>query len=296
MYPKNALKVLAGCAPCQPFSTLATKNRKFQAESDGQSVEPNDKWGLLEQFARLVEEVDPELVTMENVPRVSNHAPYKHFIATLTRLGYSVDARRIKCADYGLPQIRRRFVLVASKFGQIRLPPPLDRSLHRSVHDAIGHLPTLSAGQTDPQDAMHKARSMTEVNLRRIQASRAGGTWEDWPVELRSACHQRDTGKSFRSVYARMEWAAPAPTITTQCFNFGTGRFGHPTQDRAITLREAALLQSFPIDYKFVEPEKTVHFTSVGRMIGNAVPPLLGKLVGTTLQNHLRERINCDVT
>jgi DNA (cytosine-5)-methyltransferase 1 len=277
LFSPGVIRLLAGCAPCQPFSALA----------NGAGARDEIKWGLLEQFARLVREVRPELVTMENVPRVTNHAPYQAFIATLESLGYSVDPRRVRCADYGIPQERRRFVLVASRLGDIRLQPPGENKV--TVRDAIADLPVLAAGECDYHDPLHKARRLTPVNLQRIRASRPGGTWHDWPEELRSPCHRTERGASYQSVYARMEWDKPAPTITTQCFNFGTGRFGHPEQDRAITLREAAILQSFPRDYKFVPPESEVHFASVGRMIGNAVPPRLGSVVGRTLIDHLEQ-------
>lgn len=274
-YSPGSIRLLAGCAPCQPFSTLANSLK----------TKDDIKWGLLGEFARLVRELQPELVTMENVPRVINHAPYRGFVAALEDLGYYVDARQVRCADYGIPQERRRFVLVASRLGEVRVPQATGPVC--TVREAIGHLPKVAAGQTDPADPLHKARALTQINLQRIQASRPGGTWEDWPEEMRSPCHRTKTGASFRSVYARMSWDRPAPTMTTQCYNFGTGRFGHPEQDRGITLREAAILQSFPVDYKFVSDEGDVFFGPVGRMIGNAVPPRLGEVVGKFFLEHV---------
>lgn len=274
-YTPGVIRLLAGCAPCQPFSTLA----------NGLDKKNDAKWGLLGEFARLVEELLPDLVTMENVPRVTNHAPYQKFVDTLTRLGYHVDAKRVRCADYGIPQERRRFVLVASRLGEIHIPP--SNASIRTVRDAIGHLPRLEAGQTCSIDPLHKARRLTPINLQRMRASTPGGTWHDWPEALRSPCHRSEKGASFRSVYARMQWDKPSPTMTTQCFNFGTGRFGHPEQDRAITLREAAILQSFPDDYEFVAKGEEIHFSSVGRLIGNAVPPKLGELVGSAFTEHV---------
>lgn len=271
----GAIRLLAGCAPCQPFSTLANSTGTRDAQ----------KWGLLGEFARLIRETRPELVTMENVPRVTNHSPYLEFMKALHDEGYMVDARRVRCADYGIPQERRRFVLVASRLGSVKLPASTAEPM--TVSDAIGALRQLSAGEVDPCDPLHKARSLTPLNLARIRASKPGGTWEDWPIGLRAPCHCTKSGASYKSVYARMRWDAPAPTITTQCFNFGTGRFGHPEQDRAITLREAAILQSFPGSYKFVPDGKQVHFATVGRMIGNAVPPRLGELVGRTFIDHV---------
>ena len=276
-FTKGAIKLIAGCAPCQPFSTMANSTTKRDEK----------KWGLLGEFARLIREVQPELITMENVPRVTNHAPYQEFISTLKELGYQVDAQRVRCADLGLPQVRRRFVLVASRLGAINLA--VKRQTLSTVRQAIGSLPKLEAGQTDPVDPLHKARSLTEINLKRIRASHPGGTWHDWPKQLRSPCHQVASGASYQSVYARMSWDKPAPTITTQSSNFGTGRFGHPEQDRAITLREAAILQSFPRSYQFVPDGAQVSFATVGRMIGNAVPPMLGFLVGRTFIEHQKK-------
>ncbi|MFM0670245.1 DNA cytosine methyltransferase [Paraburkholderia sediminicola] len=274
LYAKGAVKLLAGCAPCQPFSTLAKGKKKG-----------DEKWGLLEEFGRLVEELNPELVTMENVPRVANHGPFKSFLATLKKCGFNYDWDRIKCADIGVPQTRSRFVLVASRIGDITLPIRKDPRV--TVRETIGHLPPLKAGQTAPNDPLHKARALSDINLKRIRASKPGGTWEDWPDGLRAPCHMKANGKSFRSVYARMSWDAPSPTITTQAHNFGTGRFGHPKQDRAITLREAALLQSFPLDYEFVPAGTEPSFSAVGRLIGNAVPPKLGEHVGDVLRRHI---------
>lgn len=278
-YSEGSIKLLAGCAPCQPFSTF----------SNGRDIRNDTKWGLLYHFARLVRELEPDLVTMENVPRVIRHDPYREFVDTLRLLGYEVDARVVNCPDYGIPQSRKRFVLLASRLGKICFDVSdnnTDQSL--TVRKTIGHLPSLSAGETDINDPLHKARTLTAINLKRMKASKPGGTWLDWPSELRAACHRREKGFSFKSVYSRMRWDAPSPTITTQCYNFGTGRFGHPEQDRAITLREAAILQTFPGDYSFVSPESPVSFSTVGRLIGNAVPPKLGEAIGNSLVNHIR--------
>ncbi|BBP01591.1 DNA cytosine methyltransferase [Sulfuriferula nivalis] len=276
-FTPGAVRLLAGCAPCQPFSTMANNSIKRD----------ETKWGMLGEFARLVREIQPELVTMENVPRVTNHAPYQQFISTLLELGYKVDARSLRCTDLGIPQDRRRFVLVASRLGDIYLHTeagPLP-----TVREAIGSLPKLAAGETDPNDSMHKARALSEINLERIRASLPGGTWHDWPQHLLSPCHKAESGASYKSVYSRMVWGKPAPTITTQCCSFGTGRFGHPEQDRGISLREAAILQSFPVSYCFVPEGEPISINSVARMIGNAVPPKLGFAVGKTLLKHLEK-------
>lgn len=126
--------------------------------------------------------------------------------------------------------------------------------------------------------------------MSRIKASTPGGTWKDWPEGLRAPCHRRETGATFRNVYARMEWDKPSPTITTLAHNFGTGRFGHPEQDRALSLREAALRQGFPREYGFVRNGERVLFDRIGRLIGNAVPPPLGRAVGEAIIDHVTDR------
>ena len=227
---------------------------------------------------------------MENVPRVTNHEPYLEFVKTLKSLGYHIDANRVRCADYGIPQERRRFVLIASLIGELKFPKP--KFVTKTVRETIGHLPKLAAGEADPNDPLHKARALSPLNLSRMRASVPGGTWKDWPEALLSPCHIAKSGASFRSVYARMKWDFPSPTITTQSYNFGTGRFGHPEQDRAITMREAAILQSFPQDYKFVKIGEIAHMNSIGRLIGNAVPPELGKIIGESFMAHIKENNN----
>jgi len=148
--------------------------------------------------------------------------------------------------------------------------------------------PPVASGAAHARDRLHKSRALSEVNLDRIRTSTPGGTWEDWPVGLRSPCHRKKSGATFRNVYARMEWDEPAPTITTLAHNYGAGRFGHPEQDRPITLREAAMLQGFPRDYRFVRPNDPIRFTHLGRLIGNAVPPPLGSAIGRAFVQHAR--------
>lgn len=280
LWSDGAVRLLAGCAPCQPFSTAAHSKRSENG--------PDPRYPLLEHFARLVRTCKPDLVTMENVPSVRSHAPFVQFTDALESLGYHVWHQSIACVKLGVPQQRRRLVLMASRFGVVpKLKPIIEGE--RTVADALNGLRPLAAGERDPEDRIHMARNLTPINLRRLQHSKPGGTWNDWPIELRAHCHTKKTGNSYQSVYARMRGDEPAPTMTTQFFNFGTGRFGHPTQDRTITPREAAILQSFPPDYDFVAPHEPVHFTRLGRMIGNAVPPKLGEAIGRAFVQHLNE-------
>ncbi len=262
--------VLAGCAPCQPFSSY-----KHRYDEDPQ-------WSLVEKFARLAVQVAPDFVTMENVPALEKYKEgqvFQSFVSILRDAGYSVEWSVARCEEFGVPQCRRRLVIIAVRHGKaLALTPGQTAAV--SVREAIGDLPELSAGEKDPNDNLHIARSLSPLNLKRIKASKPGGTWLDWPKKLRALCHRRPSGKTYKSVYARMTWDDPSPTMTTQCCGFGNGRFGHPEQDRAISLREAAILQSFPPDYKFIPDSETPSMVEIGRWIGNAVPVRLGEAIG----------------
>jgi DNA (cytosine-5)-methyltransferase 1 len=155
------------------------------------------------------------------------------------------------------------------------------------VRDEIRHLPRLAHGEVDARDPLHRASALTAVNLRRIAAAKPGGSWHDWDRRLVANCHKVVSGKGYSSVYGRMSWSEPAPTITTQFYGFGSGRFGHPRQNRALSLREGALLQGFPADYEFVAPGDRIYFTQVGQMIGNAVPVRLASAIASAVRAHI---------
>jgi DNA (cytosine-5)-methyltransferase 1 len=272
--------LLAGCAPCQPFSTYARAARR----ENNAILEDGADWRLVSSFGSLVGRIKPDLVTMENVPPLAAQPVFQTFLKQLE--GYWIDHRIVECAFLGLPQTRKRLVLVASKLGPIRIPGfDIQRSC---VRDAIGNLPAIAAGEEAPEDRLHRASKLSAVNLERIRSSTPGGTWRDWPDTLRSACHSKKSGATYPSVYGRMKWDAPAPTITTQCFGYGNGRFGHPEQDRAISLREAAMLQGFPRQYSFLPDNEPVSFAKLGRLIGNAVPVTLSHAIGTIITEHVR--------
>jgi DNA (cytosine-5)-methyltransferase 1 len=278
MFGDARLRLLAGCAPCQPFSTYSQK---------GRGTRNDDKWSLVSDFGRLVREVQPDFVTMENVPQLQGHQVFKDFLEDLE--GYMIWWRVVDCTQYGVPQTRRRLVLLASQLGTVELvPPSFSEGSHVSVREAISHLPALVAGSSEPNDPLHTASSLSELNLLRIKASRPGGTWRDWDESLVAQCHRKKSGQTYPGVYGRMSWEMPSPTITTQCFGYGNGRFGHPEQDRAISLREAAILQTFPEDYCFLAPGEPVQFSKLGRLIGNAVPVRIGEVVAQSLLNHLQ--------
>ncbi len=283
-YPSGHMRILVGCAPCQTFSKY----------TQGLDNGDDPKWKLLDEFARLVRELKPDIVSMENVPELQRHAIFDRFLDTLIAEGFHFthdrEKRVVYCPDYGIPQHRRRLVLIASRLGPIEIIRPTHSpAKHRKVCDVLRRLPPLDAGEIHPDDPLHRASKLSPLNLRRIQYSRPGGTWRDWPRNLVATCHKDKTGKTYPGVYGRMEWEKPSPTVTTQFFGFGNGRFGHPEQDRAISLREGAILQSFPMSYQFVEPGGEYCFKTIGRLIGNAVPVRLGETVGKTIKQHLEE-------
>ena len=279
LFPVGHARVLAGCAPCQPFSTY----------TNGSSVRKR-QWQPLDKFGEIVSELQPEVVTMENVPRLTRYSVFEDFLSVLRRAGYRYSHWVVRCTSYGVPQTRGRLVLLASRLSDIELVPPTRaEGEFPTVRDAIQHLNEIKAGETPTLDSLHKSSGLSERNLERIRNSRPGGTWRDWDDRLRAACHARDSGRTYPSVYGRMQWDQPAPTITTQFHGYGNGRFGHPDQDRAISLREGALLQTFPEDYSFVAEGQAVHIAPIARLIGNAVPVRLGEAIGRSIVAHLED-------
>ncbi|MGK7897098.1 MAG: DNA cytosine methyltransferase [Xenococcus sp. (in: cyanobacteria)] len=281
LFGDSQFTLLAGCAPCQPFSTYSQTSRRTRTDS---------KWELVSDFGRLIRETKPDFVTMENVPQLLDHNIFQIFLSELEE--YSVWYKVVNCAQYGIPQTRKRLVLLASRLGIVELiSSQLNEEDYKTVRESVFNLPKLKAGETNKQDPLHTASSLSELNLRRIKASKPGGTWRDWDQSLLAKCHRKTSGQTYPSVYGRMEWDKPAPTITTQCFGYGNGRFGHPEQDRAISLREAAILQTFPPDYQFLPPGEKVIFSKLGRFIGNAVPVRLGEVIAESLLKNLKDNI-----
>ncbi|HDT2789910.1 TPA: DNA (cytosine-5-)-methyltransferase [Enterobacter asburiae] len=278
-----SVKVLAGCAPCQPFSSYTNTDRSEKKTKD-------HRWPLLYSFAKQIQLSAPDIVTMENVPRVINHKVFKDFVKTLKSEGYSVWYDTVFCPDYGMAQSRSRLVLLASKLGGIELIPPThQKNNYNTVRDVIGQLAPIEAGAVDKKDRLHYSSSLSPLNMERIKHSKPGGTWKDWPESLRASCHTKESGSSYTAVYGRMSWDKLGSTITTQCIGFGNGRFGHPEQNRAISLREAALLQSFPMNYDFWPEDIKIEIRNVARLIGNAVPVRLGEVVGISILEHLKK-------
>lgn len=283
LFRPNQPKILVGCAPCQPFSSY-THKRTYQ-----------DKWDLVIKFAELIIDVKPDVFSMENVPALVSYKKGEVFDKFIDLLQPHYPDRIwqdiVNARDYGVPQNRRRLVVLGSKLGKIEL---LARTCapneYATVEDTIGDLPLIDAGEVCEGDPLHRSQGLSPINLKRIQQSKPGGTWRDWDEDLRAPCHQKATGKTYASVYGRMSSDRPSPTITTQACSFGTGRFGHPSQHRALSLREMALLQTFPADYEFLDFEKSeCSFKRVGKLIGNAVPVLLAERIAESIQRHLEE-------
>ena len=281
LHGKTKTRILVGCAPCQPFSRYA------------QGRPENEKWNLLKEFGRLIKTSEPDIVSMENVPGLQNFKRsdvYANFLKILQNHGYEVSSDVVYCPDYGIPQTRSRLVLLASRLGKISLIAKTHSpSNYATVRQTIGHLRPVSAGESDPRDPLHRARGLNETNMKRMLAAKEGGTWREWDEELRLKCHSCEKGDGYVSVYGRMKWDEPSPTMTTHCTGFGNGRFGHPAQDRAITLREAAMLQSFPQNYAFVPEGEIPPFHAISRLIGNAVPVTLGRVIGKSIRAHLSD-------
>jgi len=280
LYSKDSYRILVGCAPCQPFSSHTNKLKNKQEDT---------RWDLITYFYKSIEILEPHVISMENVQGITKTIIFKEFIRRIEDLGYLVDYEVVYCPEYGIPQNRKRLVLLGSKFGKIQVPKgTYSKGNYITVKDTIGNLPKLKSGETDRLDPMHRAKNLSQINLLRIKQSQPNGNWQDWNPDLLPNCYKKNSGQTYKSVYGRMSWDNVSPTITTQFFNYGSGRFGHPEQDRALSLREGALLQTFPTNYDF---GRDISLTRIGRQIGNAVPPKLGFEIGKSIKSHL-ELIN----
>jgi DNA (cytosine-5)-methyltransferase 1 len=276
---RSATKILIGCAPCQPFSKL---NLNDITETQ---LQP------LTKFAQLITQVTPEIVSMENVKGLLKNPIFEDFLEVLDQYGYHYTYEVVDFSDYGVPQKRHRLVLLASRLGDISLIPPTHKTRKRTVRDVIGKLHPIKDGEVSEADPLHRSRQLSPLNKKRIKATpKDGGNSRSWSDDLMLECHKKDTGETYRgSVYGRMRWDQPAPTMTTQCVGIGNGRYGHPEQDRAISLREAALFQTFPKSYRFTNPKEKFVTAKVARFIGNAVPVRAGEVIAKSIKEHLKQ-------
>lgn len=272
--------VFLGCAPCQGFSAHRKKDPRVDARND-----------LMMAFAEIVAYWRPAAVVMENVPEILSNKFAQYFGPVRDRLsdaGYVVDARTLDFSEFGLPQRRRRALVIASRFPFEFPRPPVEFALNRrrTVRDAIAHLPPLAAGEVDSADPWHRAPAHTERILERIRATPPdGGDRRALRPSDQLECHRTiDAGSTpgFTDVYGRLRWDRPSVTITAKSSSPSCGRFLHPAQDRNITPREAALLQGFPAPFQFLGP-----FTNQFRQIGEAVPPLVARFIASSVLDAL---------
>lgn len=261
--------LFAACAPCQPFSSQR-KGKKQRQDAT-----------LLGEFGRLVEAKLPGYVLIENVAgiaSVSGFSVFRRFLKMLEANSYGYVYDVLDAKHYGVPQNRRRLVLLATKKRLPSLPEPkYGKQLRpfRTVRHAISHFPVIGAGESHPEVPNHVAAFITELNLERLRLTpHDGGDRRSWPEHLRLKCHIGNY-KGHTDVYGRMRWDSPAPALTGRCHSISNGRYGHPDQDRAISLREAAALQSFSDRYVFFGSNK-----DVAMQIGNAVPVRFAERIG----------------
>ncbi len=253
---KHSLELLAGCPPCQGFSTMRTLN--------GSRRILDSRNNLLFEFQRFVEELMPKAIMMENVPGLAKDRRFKEFCNKMKKLGYIGEYKVLNVANYQVPQRRRRLIYLAGLGSAIAFAARSPKS--KTVRDAISKLPKAGESGDKMHDLLERRSPKIIELIKRIPKN--GGSRTDLPSEDQLECHKRCDG--FKDVYGRMAWESVAPTITSGCFNPSKGRFLHPEKDRAITLREAALLQGFPRWYKFPKVENK---SDVALMIGNALPP-----------------------
>lgn len=264
--------LFCGCAPCQPFSKQNKKKKII-----------DERINLLAEFGRFVAYYRPDFIFVENVPGIQNfplnEGPLADFCLLLSDLEYRKPVIKvIPAMNYGVPQVRKRLILIAGKNHDVEIPkqthgPGTENPEYSTVADWISGLPWLEAGMTDPNDEDHCVPALSEINLKRIRSTPPGGNREAWPKEYWLDCHKKHSGHS--DVYGRLSFDRPASALTTKCISYSNGRFGHPVQDRAISVREAACLQTFPRHYRF-----SGSMISKAKQIGNAVPPLMAKRFG----------------
>jgi len=276
--------IMVGCSPCQYWTIIRTNKDKSQKSKN-----------LLHEFHRFVKYYNPGYVVVENVPGILNkhkESGLDKFVKKLERQGYLVHFEVVNLNNYGVPETRRRFSLIANRINNQKIFPVPDNSCP-TVADFIGATNgfyNIPAGHKDTTDLMHTTAKLSKKNIERLKLTpKNGGTrqaWADTDLQI-NAYKKKNANISFRDTYGRMSWDKPAPTITTKFFSISNGRFAHPDENRAISIREGATLQTFPKTYKFIGGS----VATIARMIGNAVPPLYAKQIGKIIiKNHYAKK------
>lgn len=278
------VNVLAACPPCQGFSSLTSKWKK----EDSRNL-------LVAEVGRLAEELKPDAIMLENVPGLAHKG--KDLLDALTErldeIGYIINCDILQVADYGVPQCRKRLVMLAGLGFNIEMPKPTHSKIGanglpkwKTVREAIGKTkqPITFAEAKKKGGAQlfewHVIRRISPENQRRLKFAKPGGKWNDFPEKLRASCH-RGGYRGFSNTYGRMSWDEPSGTITAGCTTLSKGRFGHPEEDRTISLREAATLQTFPKNYKFETP----YFERACEIVGNALPCDFAEVIAKQIHN-----------
>ncbi|MDO7253059.1 DNA cytosine methyltransferase [Helicobacter cappadocius] len=262
---KGDYTMLAGCAPCQPYSMINTRKKQN-----------DDRKTLLDEFRRIINGVKPHFVLMENVSRLNQENPYFfNFIVMLQKNGYHFEYKVLNAKDFGVAQNRKRLFLIACRIKGVRLSfDNIQKQSPITLRDVIYNLESIEHDRPSEKDTLHRSKKLNEINLRRIKSTPLnGGLRTNWSDDLKLPCHSKK--EIFCDNYGRLAWDKISSTITTKFNQYYSGRFGHPEQDRALSLREGALLQSFPKDYEFYGTD-----SQIAKQIGNAVPVNLSKAVG----------------
>jgi len=272
--------VFIGCSPCQYWSIISTDKKKSKESKN-----------LIEDFFRFVDYYRPGFLVIENVPGLasSKESPINHFQERISELGYTFTTQILNASDFGVPQNRKRFILIASRITKnLDILKPKHR-MKKTVRDVLGKnngFHPIEAGFKDETGLQHSCAGLSEVCLERLSLTPKDGgnrlSWSNNPKLQLKTYIGKDN--SFKDSYGRMFWDKPSPTITTKFFSISNGRFAHPEENRAISIREGATLQSFPKTYKIYADSMAVQ----ARIVGNAVPPLLSKVIGEHILGYVK--------